>query len=223
MDNRYLRNIGTYTQEEFEKIQSSHVCVCGCGGLGGYALEMLARLGVGSITGIDYDVVSETNLNRQIIAYETNMGKVKIHQFAERLKIVNSSVSFKPVSYRIDKQNARELLAGHDIIIDSLDNAETRLILEETCEVLGIPLVHGAVTGMCGQAASIFPGDRLLKKIYDSSKKPGVISVPSFTPALIASVQVSEAVKILLGRPDVLRNALLTIDLLNNSYEIIHL
>ena len=114
-------------------------------------------------------------------------------------------------------------MKGHDVIIDALDSIETRFILQETAEKLRIPLVHGAIAGWYGQVTTIFPGDNTLDKIYSKKDMKGAeqeLGNPSFTPALVASIQVSEALKILIGRGELLRKKILFINTLEPDYYI---
>jgi molybdopterin/thiamine biosynthesis adenylyltransferase len=225
---RYMKNIGTFSPDEQMILKRSRVCVVGCGGLGGYIIELLGRLGIGHITAIDYDSFNETNLNRQLLSNEQNLGMTKAEQAAVRMKMVNSDIQLIPISVKLMPENAEELLSGHDLVIDALDNINSRLDLEKACEDCCIPLIHGAVSGLCGQVAVIQPGDRILNKIYRESngqikQKKTADSIPSFTPALVAALETKEAVKIILKKDGLPSNSLLMIDLNQNSFEIIKL
>lgn len=228
MDKRYERNIGMFSKEEMEQLLTKRVCVVGCGGLGGFIIEMIARLGVKSITAIDGDVFDETNLNRQLLSDEDSIGFEKALKAKARINKINSSIEVNAFVGRIDEQNGLEILAGHDVILDAVDNIHTRKMLQTLAEKLNTPLVHGAIAGWYGQIATIYPGDRTLDLIYPSECKNGrgieaKLGNPSFTPGLVASIQVSEAVKVMLGRGNVLRKELLYIDTLNQDYEKIEI
>ena len=226
MMDRYLRNMSSISQEENLILQKSKVCVVGCGGLGGYIIEMLGRLGIGRITAVDSDIFEVSNLNRQLLADEKSMGKSKALMAAKRMRLVNPQVEVTSVIQYLDKSNANKILSNHDLVIDALDNITTRLILEETCKDLDIPLVHGAIAGWYAQVCSVFPGEDTLSKIYSSGISNGMekkLGNPSFTPALVASMEVGEAVKIILGKGETLRNKLLFIDLLNNEFVTIEI
>ena len=224
MDERYERNIGAITQTEQELLQTKRAAVIGCGGLGCYAAEFLARIGLGHITLIDGDVYAVSNLNRQLYSLETNLGKSKAREARERLLQIRSDLSVDAFDIFLNDENAVELLRGHDVIIDALDNVKTRLLLEKAAAALGTALVHGAVKEWSAQVCVVFPGDSLLSMLYSPAngefEKP---SVASFTPAFCASLEVSEAVKVLLNKDTVLRKKLLVADIKNCSFEVIDL
>ncbi len=155
---RYDRNIKTLSLEENEKLKDFRVCVIGCGGLGGYIIEMLGRIGIGYITAVDSDTFSESNLNRQIISSDLNLGKNKAIEAKKRMKIVNDLIYVNPITAFINKDNVLDILKEHDIVIDAVDNIETRFLLQESCEKLRIPFIHGAIAGWYGQVTTIFPG-----------------------------------------------------------------
>ncbi len=226
MKDRYNRNMNTLSPEENERLRSFKVCVVGCGGLGGYVIELLGRLGVGFITAVDGDVFDATNLNRQLLSSEELLGSSKAFAAPERMKKVNSDVTVHPIQVFVTEENCDEIISGHDIVVDALDNMTARRLLEQHCEKQNIPLIHGAIAGWYGQVSTIMPGDRTLQKIYPPNENKGAeteLGNPSFSPAMVASIEVAEAVKVLLGRGEILRNKLLTIDLLNQEYEIFDL
>lgn len=222
---RYDRN-GIFTEEEIQRLGKVKVCIIGCGGLGGYILEMMARIGIGHITVIDGDVFNVSNLNRQILSTETNIGQSKVNSAKERMTIVNSEISVSYIDEYLNEDNAQRLLEGHDLVMDALDSITTRFLLQEACHALGIPFVHGAIAGWYGQVSVVFPGDKTLDLIYASRQGEGVekkIGNPSFTPSTIASIQVSEGLKVLLNKGEILRMKLLYVDLLQNEFHIMNL
>lgn len=226
---RYDRNRGVITEAEQQALRGKAVCVIGCGGLGGGVIENLTRLGVGRLTIVDGDVFEESNLNRQVLSHEENLGRGKAEEGAAQMKRINSQVDVQSLQLRVDGDNCRGVIAGHDLVVDALDNVQSRLILEDACEAEGIPLVHGAIGGWNGQAAVVLPGSRLLHQIYGGAdEQDGAVSPetvkqgnPSFTPAIVAGIQAAEAVKLLLGREGALENRLLMMDMLEHEYEII--
>ena len=223
---RYQRNMNALTPEENQSLKYFHAVVVGCGGLGGYIIEMLARLGIGTLTVIDGDVFDETNLNRQLLSSEDNIGKPKVQSAFERISRVNSQVQVHPIHSLLTEENGLAMVSGKDLVFDALDNVESRLILETLCEEAGVPLVHGAIAGWYGQVCVVLPGDRTLHSILPEGVNKGIeteLGNPAFTPALVASMEVAEGIKVLLGREGILRDKLLTIDLLNQEYEVLSL
>lgn len=223
---RYARNMKTLSLEENNSLKNFKACVVGCGGLGGYIIEELGRIGIGSITAVDGDVFEESNLNRQLLSSVDNLGSSKAEAAEIRMRKVNPLIKINPVCKRLDMENGLDILAGHDIVLDALDNIESRLTLEKLAEKAGIPLVHGAIAGWFGQVTTILPGDRTLSLLYPEGESRGIekeLGNPSFTPALVSSIQVAEAVKLLIRRGEALRRKLLIINLLDQEYEIIEL
>jgi molybdopterin-synthase adenylyltransferase len=226
MNNRYLKNEQMLSRDENLLLRSKKAVVIGCGGIGGYIIEMLARLGVGHITAIDGDVFDVSNLNRQLLATPTNIGEPKAMVAAERVRLINPDIKIEAIKTFITSENAGQLLANHHIICDALDNIPTRKIIQEAAESLNIPIVFGAIAGWYAHVSTIFPGDRTLDKLYPEEYSKGIeteLGNPSFTPALSASLQVAEILKVLLNKESVLRDKLLTINTLNMEFEVIQL
>jgi len=224
MLDRYKRSLDTVTEQELEKIRSKTVGVVGAGGLGGYVIEMLARFGVGTLRIIDGDRFDETNLNRQLLAVEANLGKAKAEEAALRVAAINSTVQTEILAGKFGSENADQFLSGLDVVLDCLDNVGTRLLLEQRCKVLGIPLVHGAVGAWSGQVLTILPGDDTLYNLYGADGTPiPPIGAASFVPATIASYQVAECIKLLIGRGDLLRRRMMCFDLWNNHHFVVDL
>jgi len=215
---RYQRNQQMISTAQQLKLFNSKVAVIGAGGLGGYILEQLARLGVGNIVTIDDDIFEENNLNRQLLSTPAKLGRVKVEVAVERLAEVNPAVSVRPYRTKFTKQNGPELLTDVDCVVDAVDNVTARLELAEVCRAMQLPLVHGAIAGWYGHVATVLPGDDSLQTIYQHwSGGKGVeaqLGNPSFTPAVAASLQVGEVCKILLNQGTLLRNRQLVFDLL---------
>ena len=223
---RYIKNTNAFSREEVLSVQKKSVCVTGCGGLGGHVIQTLARFGVLSLTLVDFDVFSVSNLNRQIFCTEQNLGQNKAEAAKAGVAVINSRVSVTACTEKLTEKNAESVLSGHDLVIDCLDNLSTRFIIDRFCRQLGIPYVHGAIAGFYGQVSVIYPGDETLAQIYKDNGGPGAeqtLGSPSFTPQAVAAIQCAEALKVLTGRGGSLRNKLLYIDLLSGSYETISL
>jgi molybdopterin-synthase adenylyltransferase len=226
---RYLRNIGTIGIDGQAKLLGSTVAICGAGGLGGTAVELLARMGTGHLVIIDRGKFVENNLNRQILATEADIGKSKVKIAAERVRSINSAVSVTKVNKSIERDNVLDIIKNADVVIDALDSVTTRRIVADACAKLRIPLVHGAIAGFCGQIGSILPGDKGIDSVYEDSLKEGdcgieaVTGNPSATPAVVAAWQVQEAVKIITGIGSPIRHRLLFLDFAEGSVDEISL
>lgn len=222
---RHQRNIGPLTPGDQAVLGRSRVCVVGCGGIGGHVLELLGRLGVGYITAVDGDSFDVTNLNRQLLSTEETLGCPKAAAAKARMASIDPDILLTAVDAYLTQDNAAQLLAGHDLVIDALDSIPTRLLLQRVCAQLGIPLIHGAVEGWFLQVTTVFPGEDTLSRLYPgaASEPASRIPVLSFVPAFAASVQVSEAVKLLTGKGAPLRGKILFADLLTGHFDILPL
>ena len=214
MQGRYDRNMPALSPEECAVLREKRVCVVGCGGLGGYVIEILARVGVGALTVVDGDVFDATNLNRQLLSEEALLGVKKAEAAAARVGRINSDVSVTAVPDFFTEENGRRLLDGCDLVVDALDSASSRRLLGRVCAEAGLTIVHGAISGWHGQVTVVPPGDRVYDRLYPpraaGAPKKGN---PAFTPAVCASLQAAEAVKLLIGGKPALAGKLLLIDL----------
>ncbi len=218
--NRYLRNYSLISKDEQTLLSSKTAAIIGAGGLGGHLAEQLTRLGIGRIIVIDGDVFEESNLNRQRFSTESRLGLSKAVCIKQELVDINSEVEVISHQIRIDDQNGLQLLQDADVVMDGTDNIPTRLLLQRLCEELQIPLIHGAIGGWYGQVSVVMPGDRTLSRLYPKEEMTGVekhLGNPPFIPALVASLQVAECIKLLLGKGEILRNSMLYVDTLNNQ------
>lgn len=224
---RYQRNQAMISTRQQLVLFRSKVAVIGCGGLGGYIIEELARLGVGTIVAVDPDVFAEHNLNRQLFCTLALLGQKKVSAAARRVKEINPAVQVLQMATPFNKENGPDLLQGVDVAADALDTIPVRLALAETCRALKIPLVHGAIAGWYGQVVTQYPDENILEHIYSRPEETQGIETrlgnPSFTPALIASFEVAEIVKVLLQTGEPLRQRYLTIDLYNSETHEVHL
>ena len=219
---RYQRNRNMISVEEQLRLFHARAVVIGCGGLGGYIIEELARLGVGHIVAVDYDVFEEHNLNRQLLATPEFLGMNKVAAAARRVDRLNPSVDLIPITEAFNADNGPEILAAADIAVDGLDSITVRLQLAEACRAVHIPLVYGSIAGWYGYVGSQFPGERTLEKMFvDDGSGRGLETLlgnPSFTPAVVASLQVAEVCKILLGRGTPIQGRCISIDLLDMEF-----
>ncbi len=221
LEGRYARNRKTLSDEDQLKLSASCVAIVGCGGLGGYIAEELARIGVGRLVLIDGDRLEVSNLNRQIMATELNIGKWKVEAARDRLKIANSEVQVDVIRDWFEEEKGPELFRDVDLVCDALDSLPTRVVLERVCHQKGLPLVFASIAGWFGQIGVSLPGDCSVFRLFGRGEQ-GVESAwgnPAFTPAVLASLSVVETVKLLVGRQPSLRHAWLQVDLLTMEFD----
>lgn len=227
---RYMRNFGTVGVLGQKMLLESTVGIIGAGGLGGYIAEFLARMGVGKLIVIDDDIFEDSNLNRQLFSTEDNLFDNKAEAAISRIEKINSGVEVTYYSDRLTEENGEKLLSGSHVLVDALDNLSSRFYLEKTAKQMKIPFVHGAIGGFVGQVMTVFPEDTGLSVIYPKLGEGGpdklmevTLGNPTATPPMIASWQVHECVKIIVGIGTPLRNSLLYFDALEGIVEKIKL
>ena len=218
MEPRFVRNVPALSEAECALLRTKKAAVIGCGGLGGYLIELLTRVGIGGIRAVDGDVLEESNLNRQLLSELPHLGMSKAEAAVERIARIDPAVEAEARAVFLDAENAAELIAGCDVVLDALDNIPARKILSKACSAAGIPYVYGAISGWVAQAAVSLPGDDLAGRLYADHTVIRDKSVLSFTPALCASVQAALCVKLLTGR-SVQNGVLYYYDLLHQEYE----
>lgn len=223
MPARYQRNRRTISTAEQLKLFRSRVVIVGAGGLGGYVVEELARLGVGTLVVADPDTFEEHNLNRQLLASSTNLGAPKAEAAAERVGTINPAVRVVPLRSSFARENGAALLSGADAAVDALDTVTARVELARACREAGVPMVHGAIAGWYGQMATQMPGEDITPFIYPPGREAKGVETklgnPAFTPAVVASLQVAEVCKILLGQGRCLQRRMLFLNLLEMEFE----
>lgn len=222
MTPRYERNVPALTEAECQTLRGKRVLVVGCGGLGGHIIDMLARIGVGTIRAVDGDVFEETNLNRQLLSTVQRIGVSKARAAAEHAAAVNPEVCVEAVEEYLTEKNAAALLQGCDAVMDALDNIPSRRLLSAASARAEVPYIYGAVQGWVAQAALSLPGDGLMEALFPENGSIADKSVLSFTPALCASVQTALCVKLLAGR-EVKNGTVYYFDLLNQEFETINI
>lgn len=228
---QYLRNFKSFSCRDQKKLLESTVMIIGCGGLGGVVIEILARIGVGSFVLIDGDVFEPHNLNRQLLCVTESLSLSKAKQAAKRITEIHPFANVFHYHEFVDGNNAETLMIRHslDVIVDCLDNIHTRRIVGEGAKKRKTPLVSAAVAGSSGFVTVVLPDDDGLKTLYgdprDSDAK-GVESSIGCLPSavfLLAAVQSSETIKLILHHKDMLRNKLLSVDLSKNDFDIMSL
>ncbi len=226
---RYIRNFNTFNEKEQKLLINSHVSIIGLGGLGGGVCEILARTGVGNLTLIDGDSFEKSNLNRQILSTENLIGTPKAMAAADRVHAINSSIEVNQIIKYADDSNLYDLIKKSDIAVDCLDTIDSRFALERATKKAGIPIVSGAIAGVSGQVIVFFPEDPGYELIYGKKSRNishGVETETgniSYCAMIVASIQASECIKILLDRGDILWKKMMIIDLWTNTFEVIKL
>lgn len=224
---RYKRQLlidgwGADTQE---KLQNSTVFIAGAGGLGCPASLNLTTAGVGNIRVCDADVVDLSNLNRQFLHPEKNIGVDKTSSATQTLSNLNSAVNFTTLTTKITTDNVDELVGDADIILDCLDNFEARYALNACAINKGIPLVHAAVWGLEGRV-TVFnpPTTPCLSCVFPvSSKQQETIPVLGVITCGTGSMQAMEAIKILGGMPSSLQSKMLIIDFSSMHFQTLEI
>ncbi len=213
---RYKKNQSTISAASQKVLFNAHVAIIGCGGLGGNVAEMLTRIGVGHLTIFDFDVFEEHNLNRQNFSKIENIGKKKVDVVKESLEEINPAVTISVFAKKFYPLQDFHLISEADVVVDALDNIQTKIELASVCKENNVGFVYGAIAGMNGQ----FLTNNTLESLYSTEGQGAEASVgnPSFSAAFAASVQSAEVIKLLLGTGKVLNNEILFTDLLENEF-----
>jgi adenylyltransferase/sulfurtransferase len=205
-------------------LKASKVTVIGAGGLASPVLTYLTCAGVGEITFVDYDTITESNLNRQFLYHEKDKGKYKAKIAKDVLSDLNSEIKIKAICEKIDENNIRGIIENADVVVDCVDNVETRLVVNRACLQMDIPLVEGGVNGLYGFVMSIkkdFPCLGCVGYANTKLKRPG--AALGAVVGVIGSLQAVECLKILLGMQDVLYGKMLNYDALSTSFDFVEL
>lgn len=199
------RNFPSLTVADQARLWAARVLVAGLGGLGGMQAPLLTRLGVGSLVLVDGDVFAPSNLNRQALASRRNLGRSKAREMADYLVSVQPGLELQVVD-RFLRQAAdwESCLSGVAVVLDALDNLPSRQALYQAARAAGVPLIHGAVLGPDGQVTTLLPADPPgFAQAYLGQRPARPEPPPVLAPAVavVAGLQVQEAVRLLLGRP----------------------
>jgi len=222
---RYLKNLGTLGMNGQKELLSSRAAVIGCGGLGGLVVELLARAGVGELVLVDGDIFTADNMNRQVLCKEMDIGRPKAGVAAERVKDVNGAAEVTALCCYLTEDNAVSIISGCDVAVDALDSNTARRLLKQACSRAGIPMVHGAIGGFWGQACVLEPRDTAPWEFAGKDVDKGVeeqTGNPPFTASFIASLQASEAIRLLAGVETPMKN-LFWCDLQAHQFQMIPL
>lgn len=224
---RYVRQmlLEEITPEGQRKLAAAKVLIVGVGGLGSPVAHYLAAAGVGCLGLMDDDAVSLSNLQRQVLYVESEIGQPKAVMAAKRLQALNSQIKPVPIVGRLDESNAVSILSQYDMVVDGCDNFETRYLLDKTCEQLNKPYIYGAIQGFVGQV-SVFDsrrGTRRYRDLFPQPSEEASKAVVGMTAAVVGSVQAHEVLKLVCGYGEVLCNRLWTIDLRTMQTHLINL
>jgi adenylyltransferase/sulfurtransferase len=211
--------------EGMEKIRSAKVCVVGAGGIGNPVITQLVAMGIGSLRIVDRDVIEVTNLHRQHLYTDDDIGRVKVEAAAERLRKLNPGVQIEAVPTSVTKFTAESIVKGFDVVVDALDSVDARYALNDACIKNNIPLIYAGAIGVTGSVSTILPNKsaclRCMFPELNEDEMPAC-STEGVHPSilyLVAGIQVSEAVKIIKGEEPTLVNKLLYIDLGQLSFD----
>lgn len=213
---RYGRQIiiGGFGEEGQEKLKRTKVFIAGTGGLGSPVSIYLVAAGVGTVRIVDHDKVELSNLNRQILHWDEDIGKKKIDSASGKLKKLNQDVKIEAMEEMITETNVLQLVADFDLIVDAMDNLPARYVLNKAALEKNIPFFHGAVYGFEGRAMTIIPGQTAcLKCVYRGRVTPQEkFPVIGVTPAVIGCIQATEVIKYIVGIGELLTDRLLVYD-----------
>ena len=213
---RYDRQmlLGEIGQHGQEQLKQAKVLITGAGGLGSPSAIYLAAAGIGTLKIVDNDRVALSNLNRQILHGDDDINRFKVDSAKDRLTRLNSYITVETVNETITSENAAAIAAGCDVIVDALDNIETRFVVNRAAVTHRIPFIHGAVNGFEGRVLTIVPGKSACLRCMHRGPAPAAAKFPviGVTPGVIGAIQATEAIKVLLniGRP--LLNRLMVYD-----------
>lgn len=210
---RYSRQIRLFGEDGQEKLKRTSVFIAGAGGLGSVISLYMAAAGFGKIRICDCDTVELSNLNRQILHANADLGRAKAMSAFESLTSINPEIEVEARVMTISQENIDQLLQGCDLIMDGMDNFPVRYLLNRTALKRNIPLFHGAISGYQGQATTIIPGKTAcLACIFPRAPPASVFPALGSTCGVIGSIQVTEAVKYVSGEGRLLENRLLLWD-----------
>ncbi len=206
------------------KLRSAKICVVGVGGLGNPITTRLTAMGIGKLRIIDRDVIELSNLHRQTMFDESDVGQIKVEVAAKKLKKLNPDVEIESLPISINDYTAIDAVEGCDVVIDALDSVNARYALNKACIEKNIPFVTGAAVGVSGQAFTIIPGKSAcyscMFPALDEESMP-TCSIEGVHPSIlsiIGGIEVAEAIKIILGKTPSLSDKILHVDLENLDF-----
>ena len=211
------------------KLRNSKACLIGVGGLGSPIATQLAGMGIGYLRIVDRDIVSRSDLHRQHLYDAESVGMPKVEIAQQKLKRLNPDVKIEAIPESLNSINAEDIINGMDVVIDGLDRPEPRYLVNRICNQLKIPYVFGAAIEAFGNASTLLPGQTFCLECFMPGLKDedlpvcGVVGVHPSVIGMVSSVQVSEAVRLLIGQQPKLLNKLLYIDLREFEFNILEM
>ncbi len=218
-----LKEVGEQGQE---KIQQARVLVIGAGGLGSPVLYYLAAAGIGTLGIMDDDVVSESNLQRQILYDSISLGLPKVEVACQKLKLLNPDCRIIPLRQRLTAANAEKILPDYDVVVDATDNLDSRYVINDACVKCGKPFVYGSICEFEGQVSVFnYQGGPTYRDLYPYPEDIQAFCQPAGVigalPGTVGSLQAGEVLKIILGNQPVLSGKLLLINLLQGIFQTV--
>lgn len=218
-ENRYSRQIllPEIGSEGQKKLGKARAVVIGCGALGTHALSFLVRAGVGQVVVIDRDIIDISNLQRQALFTEADVGRPKAKVAEERLRHVNSDIEIWGVVADVNYTNVQKFVRGASVVLDATDNMDTRFLVNDACVKNRIPWVYAGAVGVTGMVMAIVPGGPCMRCVFPQLPQPGelptcdTVGIINTLPSAVASIETTEAFKILLGKEH--SNGLFVLDL----------
>lgn len=207
---RYNRQliIPDFGEEGQKRLKDARVVIVGVGGLGCASATYLTAAGVGHITIVDLDIVELPDLNRQILYWEEDVGKEKVMVAQKKLSKLNPAIEITPIFAKITEENVLKIINGAQVVVDGLDNSATRLVVNSACIKGKIAYIYGGVSRLRGMITTIIPGKTPCLACFHPEGAGG-LGVLGVTPAIIASLQALEAIKLLIGQSPALAGKLL--------------
>ena len=202
----------------------SKVLIIGAGGLGSPVAIYLALAGIGTLGIVDYDVVDVTNLQRQILHHDADIGRSKVESAKETLLAYNPDLEVVPYEEPITSENAMEMMDGFDVVVSGADNFAARYLINDAAYLSGKPLVDGSILMFDGRATTYVPGKGCYRCVFPDPPPPGEVpncseaGVLGMLPGMVGSIQAAETVKVLLGTGEPLVGRLLLIDALDMDF-----
>lgn len=212
-------------EQALRTLKQSSVLIVGAGGLGSAVIPSLAASGVGHLGIVEFDVVSASNLQRQLLYTPGEIEQKKIHIATKRVQQLHPEIHLTTYDERLDESNAEKLIGSYQLIVDCTDNFHTRYLINDTCAGLSKPLVYGSVGDYDGMVTLLHHQKKInLRDIFpEPPQNPVETGIIPTLPQIVGSVQANEVLKTLTGAGDNLDGKLLTLNILTNSIQLLNI